>query len=655
MPLVNDRTAAIRRLDQPGLAVAEPTRIPEWCSCCPRPLPLEHSHMSAVRPLVHETSQQQTALWRLRCSDGMGGIAFDKSAEIQLPPTAELQWPVERNKNLKLRAADLWKGVRHTVLNHAAKNIQAKWRVHTSRKRAASKIQRLWRNRSQSSMSSDSRQRYDTASFSRGRVTTCDCSAEKERSMRHSRRRRRTTFSEAVNVAASRIQKLWRHRGRAVSSSSSSRSVRCSSTMTDATLQEDVEAVAEEPFKKAFSMPPLENSSSSAIVLVDPASSAGAAPLLRAWWEDRKKRALEHLVLETAGPVLKRRLQDIGDVVKTSVTSDPDMWRCVRPVAHTAMSELWNDIQLEIESRIKDAVLESQEALDVAPEATGCCCCLLLRLRSWVLFHYLPYNRSIYGKLADPIYVFMTLSTMLPVFGIRVFFFSAILIMLLFPGPPDEYQLINFILIFKGTQFFTVGVAMMFIGAMRYYACYLFDGGDLRGCIDTNGPGSSDWLSSEIFDYVGSIVLVWIAFLALPLSSVHLSGHRKTSEHEVKVYCCCLRGVPTRGGRLRWLLRYDIVAFALSVAAYVPIYIMKSAESQDEHRMHQPQVPLVHAKETVYWCRILYSLLSLPFVLFTVPLCGRVLTRSVYTGYNEFGACVTFRYREPAAADGKLP
>lgn len=52
----------------------------------------------------------------------------------------------------------------------------------------------------------------------------------------------------------------------------------------------------------------------------------------------------------------------------------------------------------------------------------------------------------------DPVYLLMTFTTMLPIFGIRVFFFMGILVMLLFPGPPDEFQLINFILIFKGTQ-----------------------------------------------------------------------------------------------------------------------------------------------------------------------------------------------------------
>jgi len=634
MPLINDRASAIRRLEQQEGAV--PQWLPEWCtcSCCPRPLTLEHSQLPSPR----------MGILRLRCPAGNG---IDVSTELQLPPP-------ERKNTLKLRAADLWKGVRQAMVNHAAKHIQVKWRRHSKRKRSASKIQRLWRNRSESSLSTTSRQRSDTTvttlSRSQGRFATFDFSADTERSMRPRRFRRKTTLSVAVDAAASRIQKLWRHRDR-TTSAGSLRSVRCSSTMTEMTPREDSEAVAEKPFKRAFTVSsPWDLSSSSGTIWVDPAG--GAAPLLRAWWEDRKKRALEHLVLQTAGPVLKRTLHDIGDVVKTSVTSDPDMWRCVRPFAHTAMSEVWNDIQIEIESSIKDAVVVDQEEVpEEYPTARGCLCCLFLWMRSWVLFHYLPYNRSIYGKLADPIYVLMTLSTFLPVFGIRVFFFSAILLMLLFPGPPDEYQLINFILIFKGTLFFTVGVAMMFIGAMRYYACYLFDGGDLRRCIDVNGPGSSDWLSSGIFDYIGSIVLVWIAFLALPLSSVHLSGNRKTSEHEVKVYCCCLRGVPTRGGRLRWLLRYDMVAFALSLATYVPIYMVKSGESQDENRRH-PQQALLHAKETVYWCRILYSLLSLPFVLFAVPLCGRVLTHSVYTGYNEFGACVEFRYREPT--EGKF-
>ena len=34
-----------------------------------------------------------------------------------------------------------------------------------------------------------------------------------------------------------------------------------------------------------------------------------------------------------------------------------------------------------------------------------------------------------------------------------------VLAMLRFPGPPDEFQLVNYILVFKGAQFITSGFA----------------------------------------------------------------------------------------------------------------------------------------------------------------------------------------------------
>merc|ERR550532_3428790 len=125
----------------------------------------------------------------------------------------------------------------------------------------------------------------------------------------------------------------------------------------------------------------------------------------------------------------------------------------------------------------------------------------------------------------------MTLSTMLPIFGIRVAFFMMILFMLMHPGPVDEFQLINFILIFKGTQFFTTGVGLGFYGAMQYFSCYLFKADDLRRCNDEQGPGTTDYLPAAIVDYVGSMCLVWVAFLLLPRSRRWEQPHLK-KEHE---------------------------------------------------------------------------------------------------------------------------
>merc|ERR1712185_232575 len=90
--------------------------------------------------------------------------------------------------------------------------------------------------------------------------------------------------------------------------------------------------------------------------------------------------------------------------------------------------------------------------------------------------------------------------------------------MLLFPSPPDEHQLTNYILLFKGTQFFTSGVIALFLGAMQYYRCYIRYDEDMRHCILVSGPGASESVSGQIFDYCGSVVLVWVSFINLPRS-----------------------------------------------------------------------------------------------------------------------------------------
>jgi hypothetical protein len=269
-----------------------------------------------------------------------------------------------------------------------------------------------------------------------------------------------------------------------------------------------------------------------------------------------------------------------------------------------------------------------------------------LKIRAFVLSHYLPHDKSVFGRLKDPVYLLMTASTMLPVFGIRVFFFSAILTMLLFPGPPDEFQLINFILIFKGTQFFTTGVLTGYVGALSYYFCYLFDDANLKECIDTRGPGSHDWLSSLLFDYVGSMGLALVAFLALPLSNsrrqhhdVALGGASPPVEKPKEVYCWCLQGVPGRGGRIGRLLRYDLCMFTLSSFLFLVIYVAGEEHSEPSHRK------FTRAKQTIFWCRILYSIFSLPFVIFVIPGLGRVLTHSVQTGYDSTGACLDFAFK----------
>mmetsp|Transcript_115850 Transcript_115850/g.362420 ORF Transcript_115850/g.362420 Transcript_115850/m.362420 type:complete len:334 (+) Transcript_115850:1-1002(+) len=325
------------------------------------------------------------------------------------------------------------------------------------------------------------------------------------------------------------------------------------------------------------------------------------------------------------------------------------MWQWLRPVVQSAVSAFWEDVEAEIQINVEGAVRDLGEPMDLGTLAraargpSGAPSCFLW-LRARILYHYLPFDKTIFGKLIDPVYLTMIGITMLPLFGVRFLFFGAILLLLLFPGPPDEYQLVSFILHFKGTQFFTSGVLMTFIGAMQQYSCYVFHEDDLRRCVNSRGPGATQCLWSIVFDYFGSVALVWVAFLVLPRSNKH--PKRATLRHATTMerrgtYCCCLQGVVTRGGRLRRLLRYDVTCFGLSLAVFVSTCVMRPASQGFEDSTH---VLLVHVKSAIYWGNCLYALLSLPFIFFVIPVFSWLLTHSVVTGYNTHGALVEFTF-----------
>jgi hypothetical protein len=48
-------------------------------------------------------------------------------------------------------------------------------------------------------------------------------------------------------------------------------------------------------------------------------------------------------------------------------------------------------------------------------------------------------------------------------------------------------------------------------------------------------------------------------------------------------------------------------------------------------------------KQNLYWCKVFYGLLSLPFLPFIIPFFCKLLTHCEWTGYNEQGACVAYQ------------
>ena len=296
------------------------------------------------------------------------------------------------------------------------------------------------------------------------------------------------------------------------------------------------------------------------------------------------------------------------------------------------------------------------------PASTWSCYCWLRRK---VLRHYLPYDRSLFGKLKDPLYLALTLIMLIPNAGFRVSVLSLILTLILFPGPPDEFQLINFIMLSKGTQFITGGLLSMSQGAVIYFKCFTWHDADLGQCIAEHGPGRVSSLAGAMADYLGSIALVWIAFLALPYSREHREekrvaalGRSRGSSSEPRARDTAEasskaskdskskdtgkggRG-PGRGGRLAMLLRYDVTCFALSLLVLL-LLTLSTFELKDR------EVTLWrHLQENIFWCKVFYSLLSMPFFLFTIQPLQQVLTHAAPTGFNALGACVPFHLPEP--------
>lgn len=189
-------------------------------------------------------------------------------------------------------------------------------------------------------------------------------------------------------------------------------------------------------------------------------------------------------------------------------------------------------------------------------------------------------------------------------------------------------------------------------GATIYFGCFNWHETDMTACIAQRGPGNVSSLIGELADYWGSIVLVWIAFLNLPFAQEHRQQKRlklqsqkiekisQVSESESKSQ----RLKIDRGGRMSSLLNYDVACFAFSLLVLLVLTGGHLMMSKEDHQVTAYR----HFQEDIFWCKVLYSLLSMPFALFTIQPLQQVLTHAAPTGFNDFGECVPFRMAEKA-------
>jgi len=319
----------------------------------------------------------------------------------------------------------------------------------------------------------------------------------------------------------------------------------------------------------------------------------------------------------------------IPGILKT-VLEDPEMPSRVQRAQDAAVDAVWPDVRQEIMWEL--AVTVDGKAAD-QPKEQGCICCAFLR------YHLYPFDRGFWGRLRDPVWILFTIVGLLPVYGISPGIF---LLIFLIVDKTDEFQLVSFILEFKGFQYLTQGLVRSLMGYFLYLNCVTAPGQEEDFCA-TNGPGSVAPTLIVLVGYLLQVVLVWTAFVLLPFSSRKgrstLTGHLdEPLPHRSK----------QRGGYIIYLLWYDLLTFVVCAGALV--YVLQLREWLLDDWM---------VKHAFFAIQMVHGYLSMPFFFFTIPLIRNVLSHTAPTGYDRSGCCRQFlgpaRPPKPPADAGNIP
>eukprot|EP00435_Cladocopium_sp_Y103_P053126 s1169_g16.t4 len=304
---------------------------------------------------------------------------------------------------------------------------------------------------------------------------------------------------------------------------------------------------------------------------------------------------------------MKRKLHR---VLKILATDDTEMPRKVKRVKDAAIDAIWPDIEQEIMWEL--AMKIDGAYTDEYPEDT------------------LKHEELLF-----------TLVALLPVYGVSPCVF---LIIFLLIDKTDEFQLVSFILQFKGFQFLTQGVLRSLVGFFTYLNCVTAVAEAEHKCANSGpganllgidrlviggqgrdlGIGSSAPMAIALVGYVLQIALVWNN------AAIKIRDHIETGSSR------------SRGGYILRLLWYDLFSFAICAGTFVYVLYLRNWQLQDW--------PTKHAFFAV---QIVNGILSFPFFFFMVPILRSVLLHSVPTAYDRFGRCRQYRGPPRPAKESK--
>eukprot|EP00928_Gymnodinium_smaydae_P026047 TRINITY_DN20558_c0_g3_i1.p1 TRINITY_DN20558_c0_g3~~TRINITY_DN20558_c0_g3_i1.p1 ORF type:complete len:1320 (-),score=271.03 TRINITY_DN20558_c0_g3_i1:245-4204(-) len=343
--------------------------------------------------------------------------------------------------------------------------------------------------------------------------------------------------------------------------------------------------------------------------------------LLEVWW---KHKTFEHVleIVELIPSILKRSLDD------------PLMPRRVYRGMELTVDKSWPDLRAEIMHTIMpmiDKKEECEQEEEVKGQSVDC-------VRAYWRYRLFPNDKTFWQCARDPFYVTFMLVSLCP--GLT---YLSFLILFFVVDKTDEYQLIAFMMQFKGTQFISQGLIAMLLGYFTYFSCLTvellkdaqWDGTTYHAC-EVSGPGMNATFWVNIGGMLLQIVLVWVSFLALPFAEEkarpELGGIISMARVE--------GGNMKSGGYIRYLVYWDGIVFLACAVGMV--LRMSTREWQLNDWI---------SRQTAFTCQFVYAICALPFFIFSLPGLSNILTHVVPSAYDKDGRCCA--YAGPPAAEKK--
>mmetsp|Transcript_147964 Transcript_147964/g.368741 ORF Transcript_147964/g.368741 Transcript_147964/m.368741 type:complete len:435 (-) Transcript_147964:59-1363(-) len=398
--------------------------------------------------------------------------------------------------------------------------------------------------------------------------------------------------------------------------------------------------------------------------------------------EKKRREAVDNLLSMTKHTRASVLLA-VREMVKESMVHDPDMSAAQKEGIKKNVDLMWEDVVVFMEFKTQASVkgsrasddYEANAKIGTPPMRWGPSWC-----RAQLLYCFHPFDRSMYGKMKDRMFFVLLAISFVPFCGVRLAFFSLLLVLHMTGMPPDTYQLMNFILTMKGTQFKSGGVILLVYAVVQYVMCV--KPGDPTACTE-DGPGYNIAVWLSFLDMIGSCSLSWIAFTLLPCTRPHEGQDRHSlmpKLEDVEVALLTLTGsqqgqaadapppaAPSRPSccrtpgarRVLALLLFDLACFVISlgflwwlawldVAGWKVMMRHVGTEPPSDWALYHEYFGTIQARTAVFKARVMYNLLAMPFMFLMAPGLGTIVSLTRQTGYNRQGHCVPYTLR-PAA------